>query len=79
VTCREFADFIMQYLDRELQPESQAAFEQHLAICPNCEEYLRHYRETIAAGRAAFAEDDAAVPSEVPGELIAAILAARRP
>jgi anti-sigma factor RsiW len=69
----------MQYLDRELDAAQQAAFEAHLTICPNCEEYLRHYRQTIVAGRAAFADDDAPVPGDVPPELIAAILAARRP
>jgi anti-sigma factor RsiW len=79
VTCREFADFIMGYLDRELQLEVLQTFEHHISLCPACERYLRQYRATVAAGRAAFAMgEDHAVPAEVPEELISAILVSRR-
>jgi anti-sigma factor RsiW len=77
VTCREFADFMMSYLDGELDAATRAAFEQHLTVCRNCVEYLHQYRQTIAAGRLALA-GDAPVPDDVPEELIQAILAARR-
>ena len=78
MTCREFASFISGYLIGDLPRADRLQFERHLAACPNCERYLAQYRETIAAGRAAFADPDADLPPEVPEELVRAILAARQ-
>jgi anti-sigma factor RsiW len=77
VTCRELADFIMAYLDGELDDGPRAAFERHLGLCPNCVEYLRQYRETVAAGRRAFADEDAPASDAAPEALVQTILAAR--
>ena len=77
MTCREFADFMMDYLSDELSTESRAVFEYHLGLCINCRRYLASYRETIKLGKRAFEEDDANVPSQVPEDLVKAILAAR--
>jgi anti-sigma factor RsiW len=78
VTCREFASFISDFLVGKLPRADRLQFERHLAACPNCERYLAQYRETIAAGRAAFADPDGELPPEVPEELVRAILAARQ-
>jgi anti-sigma factor RsiW len=78
VTCREFAEFIVDYLAGELPEESRAPFERHLSRCPNCHEYLAQYRNTVAAGRLAFANPDEEVPAEVPEDLVKAVLAARK-
>jgi anti-sigma factor RsiW len=78
VTCREFADFIAEYLSGELSPETRTQFEQHLDVCPNCVAYLSNYHDTIALGRQAFTDDDAGVPNDVPDDLVQAILASRR-
>lgn len=78
MTCREFADFIADYLSGELSPEARASFEDHLQVCPNCVAYLSNYRDTIALGRRAFADDEAVVPDQVPNGLVQAILASRR-
>jgi len=77
VTCREFADFMMDYWSDELSTESRTLFEHHLSLCINCQRYLTSYGETVKLGRRAFEEDDANVPSQVPEDLIKAILAAR--
>ena len=77
MTCREFADFIMDYLSDELSTESRATFEHHLSLCANCRRYLASYRETVKLGKRAFEDVDADVPSQVPEELVKAILAAR--
>ena len=77
MTCREFADFILDYLSGELSTELRAAFESHLSVCVNCRRYLASYQETVKLGKRAFEDDDATVPSEVPEELVKAILAAR--
>jgi anti-sigma factor RsiW len=77
LTCREFADFMMDYLSNELPAESRAAFEYHLSLCTNCQQYLTSYRETVKLGKRAFEDVNADVPSQVPEELVKAILAAR--
>lgn len=77
MTCRECSEFLADYLAGELPPDQLAVFERHLKACRNCEEYMRQYRTTIAAGRAACAE--AGAPGDIPEALIQAILAARRP
>ena len=79
MTCREFAEFISDYLAGELPPDARAQFEGHLDVCPNCVAYLSNYRDTIALGRRAFTDDDAALPDDVPDDLVQAILASRRP
>ena len=78
MTCREFADFIMDYQSGELSAELRARFDHHLALCANCRKYLTSYDETVKLGKAAFDDADAKVPPEVPDELVNAILAARR-
>jgi hypothetical protein len=78
VTCREFADFMMDYLSNELSSESRAQFEHHLSLCANCGKYLTSYKETLKLGKHAFEDEDAALPRDVPNELVNAILAARR-
>jgi anti-sigma factor RsiW len=77
MTCREFADFMADYLSGELPSDSRAAFEHHLRLCVNCQKYLAGYEETIKLGKRAFADDDAAVASQVPEELVQAILRAK--
>lgn len=78
MTCREFADFMADYLADELPSDSRSAFEAHLGLCANCQKYLAGYEETVRLGRRAFADDDAVVPPQVPEELVQAILRAKR-
>ena len=78
MTCREFADFMMDYLSDGLPSGSRARFEYHLRLCSNCRKYLTSYEESVKLGKRAFDEDDAALPPDVPEELVKAILAARR-
>jgi anti-sigma factor RsiW len=77
MTCREFTDFLAEYLAGDLPAAARAPFEHHLEICVNCRRYLAQYRETIALGRVSFEDLDAVVPDDVPEDLVAAILAAR--
>jgi len=78
VTCREFADFMMDYLSDELSSESRGQFEHHLTVCANCRNYLTSYEETVKLGKRAFDDEDAPLPADVPEGLVKAILAARR-
>jgi anti-sigma factor RsiW len=82
VTCRELADFILDYVDGELDDEVRRRFERHLGLCPNCVRYLDAYKKTIVMGRRAFEEvhgdpDRPAAEAGVPEDLIDAILRAR--
>jgi anti-sigma factor RsiW len=78
LTCREVVDFLADYLAGELEPDTRAVFEQHLAGCPACVAYLRTYAETIRLAKAACQTPDDPVAPEVPDELLRAILAARQ-
>jgi anti-sigma factor RsiW len=79
VTCREFADFMVDYFSGELPADARAVFERHLGLCQNCEKYLTSYRESVALGKRAFDDDTAVIPRSVPDDLVKAILATRRP
>ena len=78
MTCRELVDFLMDYLNRELPPDQQSAFELHLGLCPPCVAFVHSYEEAIRMGKCACTDLDAPVPDAVPQSLIDAILAARR-
>ena len=51
-------------------------FEEHLAVCQACVDYLHSYRETVRLAGEAWREDELAI-EDVPSQLIDAILAAR--
>ena len=36
MTCQDYKDSMMAYLDNELNDEQLRAFEAHLASCPKC-------------------------------------------
>jgi anti-sigma factor RsiW len=74
MTCREFADFLDGYAAGELPSGVRSAFEHHLELCVNCVRYLEQYRQSIAMGRRAFELSNAALPSDVPEDLVRGIL-----
>jgi len=74
--CREFVEFVMEYLDGTLGEAERRVFEDHVELCPPCVNYLASYRETVRLGNSVCAPDDE-VPPDVPEELVQAILSAR--
>ncbi len=78
MTCRELIDFLMSYLDGELPAKQQQSFEEHLAVCPECDSYVASYRTTVHLVRQVCSETDDGVPPEVPEDLVGAVLEARR-
>jgi len=75
VTCREFADFVVDYFDGQLADAARARIDEHLTLCPDCVQYLRQYRDTVHAGRTAFDDER---PAAIPDDLVRAILDARK-
>ena len=78
LTCMEFERFVHDYQEGSLSPREQRAFDLHMDLCPMCWVHFAWYLQTIALGRRICATEDAAAPAELPEELAAAILAARR-
>jgi anti-sigma factor RsiW len=75
-TCREVYEFLDDYHAGELDPMRTAAFERHLSLCASCTAYVDSYRRTVELEKDAHAEPSLCSP---PEELVAAILAIRRP
>ena len=78
MTCREFVEVLMAYLDGELAPEERSVFEEHIGACPPCLTYLDTYKEAVALGKSLCEDPEGPVPGDAPEELVAAVLAARR-
>lgn len=78
ITCKELADFLADYVANELRADQLAEFERHMRVCPPCVAYLNNYRQAIEMGRQALCCDDAAAVTDIPEELVKAILAARK-
>jgi anti-sigma factor RsiW len=78
MNCREFVDFLMSYLDGELDAEAHRVFESHLDGCPPCLAYLEDYKKTVELGKCACKDGTGPVPEDAPDDLVAAILEARK-
>jgi anti-sigma factor RsiW len=77
MNCREFTEFLHDYLLGDLLPEVRAEFDRHLAECPWCVAYLDSYKKTLQLARvAASVPEHAPPPSDAPEELVRAILRA---
>lgn len=79
MTCRELADFILEYSEGTQHPEVRARFAHHLTLCRICVNYLAAYRATVALGREAFEDGEQSVEEAgVPEGLVRGILSAIR-
>jgi anti-sigma factor RsiW len=78
LNCREFDQFIVDYLDGRLSRRQYALFDMHIRLCSACRAYLRAYQRSIRLGQVLFERTDAPVPADIPDELIKAILQARK-
>lgn len=78
MTCREFVEFLWRYLENELSPAERTIFDEHVADCPDCIEYVRQYQDTTRMGKETVTCSNDPVPSDVPEDLVQAILKAGR-
>lgn len=77
ITCEEFEDFILAYLEDELPPKQKTVFEMHLKLCRECRDYLRAYKASMALAQQAMSERERAEIGAVPEDLVKAVLDAR--
>ena len=77
INCREFEEFILDYQEGTLPKRQRRIFEFHIRLCRECRDYLAAYRRTMEVSKRLYEETDAALPEDVPEDLIRAILAAR--
>ncbi len=75
MNCREALEHFGQHVDGELTPLERWRLRLHLWICGHCRKYLRSYRTTVEAEKAAFKADDG-TSAEVPEALVKRILSA---
>ena len=78
ISCEEFEEFIIEYLEDGLTSRQRSLFEFHLKICRECREYLAAYRTSMEAAKMGL-DDESDIPDEIPEDLIAAVLASRSP
>lgn len=48
MTCHDYKDLLMGYLDNELSDEQRNRFEEHLAGCPECDGELKEFQKLKA-------------------------------
>jgi len=78
ITCRQFEDFILDYLDGNLRATQRRVFEMHLRICRECRQYLAAYQRTMELSRVALQDSPSVEMGDVPEDLIKAVIEARK-
>jgi predicted anti-sigma-YlaC factor YlaD len=48
MTCHDFKDLMMGYLDNELSDEARRRFEEHVAGCPECAREIKEFKRLKA-------------------------------
>ena len=77
ITCQEFEAFVVDFVEDDLSPRQRKLFDFHMTICPMCNVQFSDYRRAIELSHKVCEDDDDSLPSDVPEELVTAILAAR--
>jgi len=47
VNCQTFVELVTEYLDGALDEATRRRFDEHLALCPGCADYLEQIRVTV--------------------------------
>ncbi len=77
MTCKEFIDFMLEYFEDDLTENRRKIFEEHMNACSDCVAYMESYQKTVKLVQNAGLDEDDSVDTEVPKDLIDAILAAK--
>ena len=68
--CNDTARLLYAFVEGELDPQRRRKLEAHLADCPECLEFVRTYRETIAMTH----QHDVPAKLEMPPRLVEKLL-----
>ena len=47
LSCQQVVELVTDYLEKALLPEMRKRFEEHVAGCPDCENFLEQMQRTI--------------------------------
>ena len=75
LTCKEFDDFMIDYLEGNMSRWRTFMCWLHVTICRECAYYVQQYHRVIALEKKAFDAPDDPVPDTVPEELVRAAMA----
>lgn len=78
LTCKEFDEFMVDYLEGGLPAWQKYMCWLHVKMCLECAYFVQQYRRVMALGQTAFDAPDEAVPDSVPEELVQAAIAHRK-
>ncbi len=79
LNCKQFVDFLDDYVAGGQPDEVRKAFEDHIGCCPPCLDFLESYKKTIETSKKACCCGHKEIPKDkVPPGLVDAILAARK-
>jgi anti-sigma factor RsiW len=75
IRCIDFVDLVTDWEEHALSDDVRAEVEEHLALCPDCVDYVNQLRATVGMLRGTV---DAAPPPAAREAALAAFRAARR-
>ena len=75
IDCKNLENFVVEFLDDQLPEHTKHAFLTHIKECEQCNDYLLSYKKTIDISKAAITENCSTGKTEIPEELVEAILA----
>ena len=78
LTCKEFDEFMVDFLEDGLPVWQKFMCWLHVRMCRECAHFVRQYQRAIALGQTAFDDPDEQVPDSVPEELMKAALSRRK-
>lgn len=78
LTCKEFDEFMLDYLEGGLPVWQKYICWLHVKMCRECAYFIQQYQRVVKLEQTAFDSPDAQVPDSVPEELVKAALAYRK-
>ncbi len=78
LSCKEFDEFMIDYLEENLPIWKKYMCWVHVKMCRDCAFFVQQYHRIVALGQKAFDSPDAPVPDSVPEDLVKAALAHRK-
>lgn len=78
ITCEHLLGFLTDYVENILASAERAYFDEHLAVCPECIDYLHNFETTLHACHCSCEQTSADDTAPIPESLVQAILAARK-